>query len=83
MVFCADAAFAKEEICVALEERGVKYAIHMPANDSLEWDIAELLRRPVGRFVLLYTPSSPGRRNGESRVCPTPDEFVRCALARS
>ena len=30
-------------------ERGVKYAIRIPANDSLERDIAELLTRPVGR----------------------------------
>jgi hypothetical protein len=48
-VFRADAAFAKPEIYEALEERGVKYAIRIPANDSLERDIAELLRRPVGR----------------------------------
>jgi hypothetical protein len=27
----------------------VKYAIRIPANDSLERDIADLLRRPVGR----------------------------------
>jgi hypothetical protein len=27
----------------------VKYAIPIPANDSLERDIAELLTRPVGR----------------------------------
>jgi hypothetical protein len=27
----------------------VKYAIRIPANDSLERDIAELLTRPVGR----------------------------------
>jgi hypothetical protein len=33
----------------ALGERGVKYAIRIPANDSLERDIAELLTRPVGR----------------------------------
>jgi Transposase DDE domain group 1 len=33
----------------ALEARGVKYAIRIPANDSLERDIAELLPRPVGR----------------------------------
>ena len=33
----------------ALEERGVKYAIRIPANDSLERDITELLPRPVGR----------------------------------
>jgi hypothetical protein len=49
VVFRADAGFAKPEICEALEGRGVKYAIRIPANDSLERDIAELLTRPVGR----------------------------------
>jgi hypothetical protein len=49
VAFRADAAFAKPEIYEALEERGVKYAIRIPANDSLERDIAELLTRPVGR----------------------------------
>jgi len=49
VVFRADAAFAKPEIYEALEERGVKYAIRIPANDGLERDIAELLTRPVGR----------------------------------
>lgn len=49
VVFRADAAFAKPAIYEALEERGVKYAIRIPANDSLERDIAELLTRPVGR----------------------------------
>jgi hypothetical protein len=49
VVFRADAAFAKPEIYEALEGRGVKYAIRIPANDSLERDIAELLTRPVGR----------------------------------
>src|SRR6516164_1100649 len=49
VVFRADAAFARPEIYEALEERGVKYAIRIPANDSLERDIAELLTRPVGR----------------------------------
>ena len=48
-MFRADAAFAKPEIYKALEERGVRYAIRIPANDSLERDIAELLPRPVGR----------------------------------
>src|SRR5437016_1174105 len=43
------AAFAKPEVYEALEARGVKYAIRIPANDSLERDIAELLPRPVGR----------------------------------
>jgi hypothetical protein len=42
-------AFAKPEIHEALEERGVKYAIRIPANENLERDIAELLTRPVGR----------------------------------
>jgi len=49
VVFRADAAFAKPEIYEALEEWGVKYAIRIPANDSLERDIAELLTRPAGR----------------------------------
>ena len=44
-----DAAFARPEVYEALEERGVKYAIRIPANDNLERDIAELLPRPVGR----------------------------------
>jgi hypothetical protein len=35
VVFRADAAFAKPEIYEALEERGVKYGIRIPANDSL------------------------------------------------
>jgi hypothetical protein len=49
VVFRADAAFAKPEIYEALEMRGVKYAIRIPANDSLERGIAELLTRPAGR----------------------------------
>ena len=38
MVFRAGAAFAKPEVCEALEERGVRYAIRILANDSLERD---------------------------------------------
>ena len=49
IAFRADAAFAKPEIYEALEEREVKYAIRIPANDSLQRDIEELLKRPVGR----------------------------------
>jgi hypothetical protein len=49
VVVRADAAFAKPEIYEALEERGVNYAIRVPANENLERDIAELLPRPVGR----------------------------------
>ena len=42
VVLQADAAFAKPEIYEALEERGVNYAIRIPADDNLEQDIAEL-----------------------------------------
>jgi len=49
VTFRADAAFAKPEVYEALEARGVKYVIRIPANDSLERHIAELLPRPVGR----------------------------------
>ena len=49
VAFRADAAFAKPEIYEALEQRGVKYAIRVPANENLERDVAELLPRPVGR----------------------------------
>ena len=45
--FRADAAFAKPDIYEALEERGAKYAIRIPANDCLMRDIEELLTRPV------------------------------------
>ena len=48
VVFRADAAFAKPEVYEALEEREVKYAIRIPANDSLQRDIEELLTRLVG-----------------------------------
>ena len=47
--FRADAAFAKPEIYDSLEKRGVEYVIRMPANESLEWEISELLFRPPGR----------------------------------
>lgn len=49
VAFRADAAFAKPEVYEALEERGVRYAIRIPANDNLLRDVEELLTRPVGR----------------------------------
>jgi hypothetical protein len=40
-------------------DESLTYAIRIPANDSLERDIAELLTRPVGRpshkLVVRYT----------------------------
>ncbi len=44
-----DAAFAKPEIYEAAEERGVQYAIRIPANKSLELEIEDILFRPPGR----------------------------------
>ncbi len=43
--------FAKQEVYEALEKRGVKYAIGIPANDILQRDIEESLKPPVGRPV--------------------------------
>lgn len=45
----ADVGFANPELYEALEARGVKYAIRIPSNDTLEQAVAELLRRPVGQ----------------------------------
>ena len=39
VTFRGDAAFAKPEIYESSEERGVQYAIRMPANKSLELEI--------------------------------------------
>lgn len=49
VAFRADAAFAKPQVYEALEEREVKSAIRIPANDSLERDISGLLAYPMGR----------------------------------
>jgi len=49
VVFRAGTAFTKPEIYEALEARGVRYAIRIPANGRLERGIAELLTRPVER----------------------------------
>ena len=49
VVIRADGAFAELEAYEESEERGSKYAIRIPGNDSLERDVAELLTRPVGR----------------------------------
>jgi len=45
----ADAAFALPALYEALERRGVRYAIRLPANDVLERHIEDLLTRPRGR----------------------------------
>ena len=78
VAFRGDAAFAKPEIYEASEERGVKYAIRLPANENLRREVAELLVRPVGRPTrkplvryqsLLYRAASwsQARQGGASR----------------
>ena len=52
VAFRADAAFAKPEIYDALEQRGVDYAIRMPANKSLELKIEEILFPSAGTAEL-------------------------------
>ena len=56
--FRADAAFAKPDIYEYLEERRVFYAIRLPSNKVLQYEIAPLPIRPVGRPpkrpVILY-----------------------------
>ena len=47
--FRADAAFAKPGVYDYLDERRVFYAIRLASNEVLQWEIAPLLRRPVGR----------------------------------
>jgi Transposase DDE domain len=66
VVFRADAALVKLEIFEALEQRGVKYAIRVRANENLERDVAELLLRPVGWGTKAFSTRPPvGRRPGE------------------
>jgi hypothetical protein len=49
VVVRADAAFALPALYEALERRGVRYAIRLPANQVLERRIEDLLTRPRGR----------------------------------
>jgi len=49
VVVRADAAFALPALYEALERRGVRYAIRLPANDVLKRQIEDLLTRPRGR----------------------------------
>jgi len=49
VVVRADARSAMPALYEALERRGVRYAIRLPANDVLERQIEDLLTRPRGR----------------------------------
>ena len=67
VAFRGDAAFARPEVYEALEERSVKYAIRIPANDSLEAE-SEASGRvqgvPLPRRQL--EDGSPGRGKGRA-----------------
>lgn len=94
VVFRADAAFAKPEIYEALEERGVKYAIRIPSNDSLErklgrWRLSEPKLKNHGstRIGSLYTELSgrtkmeiPIKSDSSSRMAQ--GEAFRCCCRR-
>ena len=58
VAFLGDAAFAKPEVYEASEERGVQYAIRIPANKSLELEIEDILFRPPGKAL----PEAPAAR---------------------
>ena len=50
VTFRAGAAFAKPEIYEFSEERGVQYAIRIPANKTLELEVEDILFRPPGNL---------------------------------
>jgi hypothetical protein len=50
LYFRADAAFAKPEVYIYLEEHSFLYTIRLPVNDILEQEIKHLLERPEGEL---------------------------------
>ncbi len=52
VAFRGDAAFAKPEPYEAVEERNVRYAIRLPANDNLERKITKVVDPPGGKAEL-------------------------------
>lgn len=52
IAFRGDAAFAQPSMYEYLESEGIEYAIRLPANQVLREEIAQLLKRPVGRPAL-------------------------------
>jgi hypothetical protein len=49
LYFRGDAAFASPDVYEYLEEKGILYAVRIPANDVLLREIDHLMTRPVGR----------------------------------
>ena len=83
--FRADAAFAKPDIYGHLEERRAFHAIRLPINRVLQYEIAPLLIRPVGRPpkrpVILYDDSCyPAERWDRARRVVAKVEWHRGEL---
>ena len=49
LYFRGDAAFSSPDVYQYLEEKGILYAVRIPANDVLYDEIDHLMTRPVGR----------------------------------
>jgi hypothetical protein len=49
LYFRGDAAFASPDVYEYLEDKGILYAVRIPANDVLYEEIDHLMTRPVGR----------------------------------
>src|SRR5262249_41210404 len=75
VVVRADAAFAMPALYEALERRGVRYAIRLPANDVLERQIEDLLTRPGGR------PSHADPTRGAIAQCLRERRSIRGVLS--
>ena len=52
--FRADAAFAKPEVYEYLEQRHVLYAIRLPSNEVLQWEIAPTAEETGGRALRAF-----------------------------
>ena len=75
VAFRGDAAFAKPEVYEASEERGVQYAIRIPANKSLELEIGRHLVSAAGKACVLTW-------NGSADGLPCPVARKSCARSR-
>ena len=88
VAFRGDAAFAKPEVYEASEERGVQYAIRIPANKSLELEIEDNLVSAAGKALpealgALQEFSLSRRRVGRRRGGSSPrSSITRASCSR-
>src|SRR5258708_2401679 len=79
VVVRADAAFALPALYEALEQRGVTYAIRLPANQVLERAIEDLLTRPLRRLALPLTIQNWSLTSLQQRLFKTGGRLIRHA----